>query len=53
MLKYHEENTAMYDAEGNLVCFDVCELFDKDIGLEKVYDTPEYTGLFYYDERGG
>lgn len=32
-LGYHEENTAMYDAEGNLICFDTCELFDKDIGL--------------------
>lgn len=87
-LKYHEENTAMYDEAGNLVCFDSCELFDKDIGLyfqkkaldrflqennyrilwtvlrekriiggdiglDKVYDAPEYTGLFYYDEEGG
>lgn len=86
-LKYHEENTAMYDEAGSLVCFDSCELFDKDIGLyfqkkaldrflqennyrilwtvlgekriiggdiglDKVYDTPEYTGLFYYDEEG-
>lgn len=86
-LKYHDENTAMYDEEGSLVCFDTCELFDKNVGLyfqkealdrflqdknyrifwttlgekriiggeigfDKVYDTPEYTGLFYYDETG-
>ena len=86
-LKYHDENTAMYDEEGSLVCFDSCELFDKDIGLyfqkkalnrflqdknyrifwtvlgektiiggniglDKIYDAPEYTGLFYYDEKG-
>lgn len=77
----------MYDEDGNLICFDTCELFNKDIGLyfqkkalngflqdknyrifwtvlgektiiggdiglDKVYETPEYTGLFYYDKAG-
>jgi len=86
-LKYQDENTAMYDENGKLICFDTCELFDKDIGLyfhtealqkflsanhyrifwtvlgekriiggntrlDKIYDTPEYSGLLYYDEDG-
>lgn len=86
-LKYQDENTAMYDENGKLICFDTCELFDRDIGLyfhkgalekflsenhyrifwtvlgekriiggnidlNRIYDTPEYSGLFYYDEDG-
>lgn len=85
-LKYHDENTAMYDESGKMICFDTCELFGKEIGLyfhkealkkflaenhyrifwtvlgekriiggnvdsERNYDTPEYTGLFWYDEE--
>lgn len=86
-LKYHDNNTIMYNEAGKMVCFDTCELFDKDVGLyfqreilmdflnqnhyriiwtvlgekrviggqagiQKDYDMPEYSGLFYYARNG-
>lgn len=32
-LKYHDNNTIMYDDAHKMICFDTCELFGKDVGL--------------------
>lgn len=32
-LQYGEENTVMYDKEGNMMCFDAMEIFGKDRGF--------------------